>query len=58
VDVVSLTDVSALPSDVTVDWTTHANKTIRDPLEPIIETVGYDWDALVADQRQTGLTDY
>jgi len=58
VDVVSLTDVSALPSDVTVDWREHADKTIRDPLQPIIETVGHEWDALVADQRQTGLTDY
>lgn len=58
VDAVSLKDLSNMPDGVLVDWEKMAEKTLRDPIEPITDVLGWDFDELTTEGTQSGLAQY
>jgi DNA polymerase I len=58
VDAVSVEDVRNLPDAVLIDWPKMAEKTIRDPIEPIVDVMGWDFDDLITEGNQTGLAEF
>jgi DNA polymerase I len=58
VDAIAVEDVRNMPDAANVDWEKLANKNIRDPVEPITWTMGWDFDELVSDSAQSGLADF
>jgi len=47
-----------MPDTVIIDWEKMAEKTIRDPVEPIVDVMGWDFDDLVTEGEQAGLSQY
>jgi len=58
VDAIAVEDVRNMPPAMRVDWEKLANKNIRNPVEPITWTMGWDFDDLVSDGQQTGLAQF
>lgn len=58
VDVIAVEDYDEIPDGVEVDREKHAEKTVRDPMEPILGTVGVSWSEVVSGQTQTGFDAY
>jgi DNA polymerase I len=58
VDCVSVEDVRRMPDAVMVDYEKMGEKTVRDPVEPIIEVMGWSFDDLITDGQQTGLASF
>jgi len=58
VDAVSVEDIRNLPDAVLIDWEKMGNKTIRDPIEPIGDVMGWSWNDLISEGTQTGLAAY
>jgi DNA polymerase elongation subunit (family B) len=58
VDAISVDDVRNLPECVRIDTEKMAEKTLRSPIEPITTVLGWDFDDLIAEGAQTGLSDY
>ncbi|EGQ44340.1 MAG: DNA polymerase elongation subunit, family B [Candidatus Nanosalina sp. J07AB43] len=58
VDAVSVTDVRNMPEAVRIDFEKMANKTIRDPIEPVVQVMGWSFDNLVEEGEQTGLASF
>ncbi|AGM11379.1 DNA polymerase elongation subunit (family B) [Halogranum tailed virus 1] len=57
-DALSLNDERNLPDAIHIDYDKMANKTLRRPIEPIVKTMGWDFDDLVADSSQSGLAQF
>lgn len=55
VDALAVEYPERIPDEFVIDYDTIIEKEVRDPIEPIIETVGMDWDDIVNPGRQTGL---
>jgi len=55
VDAIAVEDTRRFPEGVLVDWDKMAIKTIRDPIEPIVKVMGWDFDDLVSEGAQSGL---
>lgn len=55
VDALAVEDIRNLPDGVVVDWEKMATKTIRDPIEPIVNVMNWSFDDLITEGRQTGL---
>lgn len=58
VDAVSVEDVRSLTEDIRVDYEKMSDKTVRRPVEPIVEVMGWDFDDLVTSGQQKGLASY
>jgi DNA polymerase I len=58
VDAVAVEDVRNLPASVNVDYDKMATKTIRDPVEPLVEVMGWSFDELVEEGEQSGLASF
>jgi len=58
VDAIAVEDVSSIPDGIAIDFEKIANKTIRDPIEPIVSVMGWDFEEMVTDGSQTGLAKF
>jgi hypothetical protein len=60
VDAVAVNNAVELPSGFEVDWNTHLQKSLIDPMEPLLETrFGKDaWQDVLYDHEQAGLTSF
>jgi len=58
VDAISLNDVRHLPEEIRIDYEKMSRKTLRRPIEPIVKTMDWDFDNLVADSDQSGLSQF
>jgi DNA polymerase elongation subunit (family B) len=57
-DAVAVESVENFPETIYVDHEKMARKTIRDPIEPIVEVMGWDFDDLVAETDQSNLASF
>mgnify|MGYP002761439503 CR=1 FL=1 len=55
VDAIAVENPSRLPDDFVVDRDSIIEKAVRDPLEDILETMGYDWDDMLGAGSQSSL---
>jgi len=57
VDAIAVNNVANIPADVKIDWDRHLQKTLIDPLKPLLETRfgGDAWSEIQNSHRQTGL---
>ena len=58
VDAVSVEDVRNLPEAVHIDYEKMGRKAIRDPIEPIIEDMGWSFDNIIEEGDQSGLAQF
>lgn len=58
VDAIAVEDVRNMPDAVLIDWDKMAEKTLRDPIEPIVDVLGWDFDDLITEGTQSGLGQY
>ena len=58
VDALAVEDVRNFPDGALVDWEKMANKTLRDPIEPIGQVMNWSWNDLTSEGTQTGLAAY
>ena len=60
VDAIAVNDVAQLPAGFDVDWETHLQKTLIDPMKPLLETrFGADaWSEIRHGHEQQGLGDF
>jgi len=60
VDAVSLPDPSMLPDEFVIDWDTHIQKVLIDPMKPLLETrFGQDaWSQIRHQHKQEGLSSF
>ena len=49
VDAISVVDAEDMPDAVTIDVDTMLEKTVKKPIKPITDTLGWDWDELQYD---------
>jgi DNA polymerase elongation subunit (family B) len=55
VNSISLNNINNLPDKIHIDYEKMAEKTIRQPIEPIVETMGWDFDDLIDGKKQEDL---
>jgi DNA polymerase I len=58
VDAVTLSDTRNMPSCIRVDWDKMAEKTLRDPIEPIVRVMGWSFDSLITPGTQDDLSTF
>jgi DNA polymerase elongation subunit (family B) len=58
VDSIAVDDVRNLPDGMLIDWEKMAEKTLRDPIEPIVTVLGWDFDDLITSGEQSGLASF
>ncbi len=54
-DVVCFEYAEQIPEEIEVDWDKMMEKTVRKPIERILEALGWSWSEVVTGQRQQGL---
>ncbi|WP_299332004.1 DNA-directed DNA polymerase [Haloplanus sp.] len=54
-DVVCFEYADQIPDEFEIDWDKMLKKTLKGPIERIIEALGLSWDEVKSGQRQTGL---
>jgi DNA polymerase I len=47
-----------VPEEFEVDWDKMLDKTLKGPIERIIEALGISWEEVKSGQEQTGLGQY
>jgi DNA polymerase elongation subunit (family B) len=57
-DVVCIEYDDQLPEEFEVDWDAMLEKTIKGPIERILDAIGISWDEVESGQTQTGLGHY
>jgi len=57
-DAIAVDDVRNLPDDILINWEKMAVKTLRDPIEPIAEVMGWSFDDLITEGTQRGLSSF
>jgi DNA polymerase I len=57
-DAIAVNDVRNLPDEIKIDYEEMAIKTIRDPLEDIIETMGWEFEDVTSSTSQTGMAHF
>lgn len=58
VDYIATTEPTMIEDKMTIDYETIIAKTIDGPIRPIVETMGWDYDALKQGQIQSGIEDF
>ncbi len=58
VDAISLEDVRNMPEPAEPDWDKLAEKNLRNPIEPIVRTMGWQFDNLISETDQMNLANY
>lgn len=58
VDAVAVEDPRNLPDTVTIDFEKHCKKVLVEPLEPILSTIGKDWDEVIHQHSQEKLVNF
>lgn len=58
VEVISVPAIEQLPDGVSVDWTRHRQKTLVEPMEDLLGTLGWSWDGILHDHGRSTLTEY
>jgi DNA polymerase I len=58
VDAITVANTENIPEGISVDFEKMANKSIRQPVEPILTVMGWSFDDLVTKGTQTGLSNY
>lgn len=55
VDAISVNDHENFPVEARVDWGTMVEKVVQNPIEDITKTMGWQWDDITNEGRQSGL---
>lgn len=58
VDAITVERPSRIPDEFVLDREKMINKEIRDKVQPILRTIGEDWDGMIGHGRQVGLADF
>jgi len=58
VDAIAVNDPRDLPDTVRLDYEKHAAKTLVEPMEPLIQTLGWSWTDILEGHEQTGLESF
>jgi len=58
VDYISLEDPSNMPAEIDVDYDTVVTETLKQPLQPILRTMGWEWVAVTEGHERTELADF
>jgi DNA polymerase elongation subunit (family B) len=58
VDAIAVEDVRNIPEAIRIDWEKMSEKTIKDAVDNIAETMGWKFDDLVTEGQQTGLAEW
>ena len=58
VDAVAVEDARNMPDGVIIDYDKMATKTLRDPIEPIATVMGWSFDDLITEGKQSGLAQF
>ena len=58
VDAIAVEDIDNIPEVARIDWEKLAEKNVRNPVEPITWTMGWDFDELVSDGNQQSLVQF
>lgn len=56
VDAIAVNDARSIPEKIRIDNEKMADKTLRNPIEDIVRTMDWDFDDLVQDGEQSGLS--
>ncbi|RRJ29411.1 DNA-directed DNA polymerase [Halocatena pleomorpha] len=57
-DVICIEYADQLPDEFSVEWDEMLDKTLKNPIERILEAIGISWDEVKTGQQQTGLGQY
>jgi DNA polymerase I len=57
-DVICIEYADQLPDEFSVGWNKMLDKTLKNPIERILEAIGISWDEVKTGQKQTGLGQY
>jgi DNA polymerase I len=57
-DAIAVEEPQKLPDGIIIDYEKMANKTIRDPIEPIAGVMGMNFDDLITEGKQSGLSEF
>jgi len=55
VDAIAVEDADRVPREFVLDKDKMVEKELKDKIQPILRTIGEDWDGLVGEGRQSGL---
>lgn len=58
VDAVAVEDVRRLPEEIRINWEKMAEKTLRDPIEDIVRTMGWLFDDMLSESNQSDLSSF
>jgi DNA polymerase I len=58
VDAIAVEDADRVPREFVLDKDKMVEKELKDKIQPILRTIGEDWDGLVGEGRQTGLSQW
>lgn len=58
VDAVTLPDPAKLPEAFEVDWERHWEKTLREPLKPLLQTRGWSWSEIRHNHNQSTFSSF
>lgn len=58
VDYIAVEDVRNIPREFKIDWELQVEKVLRNPIEPILRTLGWDWGDVTSRGRQSGLDQF
>jgi len=58
VDYISLEDPTNMPAEIDVDYDTVVTETLKQPLQPILRTMGWEWVAVTEGHERTELADF
>jgi DNA polymerase I len=58
VDYIAVEDVSNIPDEFKIDWESQVEKVLRNPIEPIVRTMGWQWEDVTSPGNQVGLDQF